>query len=251
MDRWPVAQLWRERMGTAALRAHSGLEHEAPPVSGGDVLARYRRLREIGKQHHSNVMGFLPRDAVLQQARRLGLASGRTILLDNPDELTLVFDLAIYTASAGRSRAVDRYARSASFPQGSDEALMLEAQCSARFAIMVVRDRHPAAGLLVTDIFREVDLWLMDLGLAQSLSEGEMFATRYYKPADFAMTAGIVVPVDLTLLEEAAATVPQLRRMSEIELLEDRRFAEAVYRAAIADGIMEQVAYQDPDGGAA
>jgi hypothetical protein len=30
-------------------------------------------------------------------------------------------------------------------------------------------------------------------------------------------------------------------------MIEDRRFAEAVYRTAIGDGIMARVAYRDPD----
>jgi len=85
------------------------------------------------------------------------------------DELTLAFDLAVHTAPAGRSRAIDRYARSTRFASGSDEALMLQAMCNARFAIVVVRRRHPSAGLIVTDLFRKVDLWLMDEGLELSL----------------------------------------------------------------------------------
>jgi hypothetical protein len=57
----------------------------------------------------------------------------------------MAFDLAIYTAPAGRSRAIDRYARSARFDPGSDEAIMLEAMCKARFAVLSVQHRHPVA----------------------------------------------------------------------------------------------------------
>lgn len=235
-------------MDSAVLRKNDGLEHQATAADRGEVLARYRRLREIGKQHHANVMRFLPRDAILQQARRLGLATGRTILVDSIDELTLAVDLAVYTAPAGRSRAIDRYARSASFPKGSDEAVMLDAMCNARFAIMLVREQHPVAGLLVTDAFRKTDLWLMDEGLGQSLFEGEMFATRYFELADFVMTAGVAIPADLTLLEMAIAAAPQLLFTHQVEALEDRRFAEAVYRAAIAEAIMEGISYQEPGG---
>jgi hypothetical protein len=39
-----------------------------------------------------------------------------------------------------------------------------------------------------------------------------------------------------------------LLRKSRVEAIEDRRFAEAVYRAAIADGVMAGVAYRDPSG---
>ena len=238
-------------MNTALLRTDNGSEPQALDASRSDILARYRRLREISKRHHTGAMAFLSRDAILQQARRLGLADGRTLLLDSEDELTLVFDLAIHTAPAGRSRAIDRYARSARFPHGSDEAVVLQAMCGAQFAIIVVRDRHPVAGVLVTDIIRKTDLWLLDEGLERSFTEDMMLATRYYQPAEFTVTAGIIVPVDLDLLEAAGAMVPQLGRMSEFDWIADRRFAEAVYRIAIAGGMMEGVSYQDPGGDAA
>jgi hypothetical protein len=62
------------------------------------------------------------------------------------------------------------------------------------------------------------------------------------------MTAGVGMPVDLDLLTSAIESAPQLLRRSRAEAIEDRRFAEAVYRAAIANGIMEQVMFRDPAG---
>ena len=67
------------------------------------------------------------------------------------------------------------------------------------------------------------------------------------------MTAGVGMPVDIDVLEDAIRAAPYLLRKSPAEVPDDRRFAEAVYRATIADGTMERVAYQDPadDGDAA
>src|ERR1700732_616192 len=96
-----------------ALRNENAFEDQAPNPTRGEVLARYRRLREIGKLHHANVMDFLSKDALLPNARRLGLADGRMFILDSMDELTLAVDLAVHPAPAVRSRAIDRYARSA------------------------------------------------------------------------------------------------------------------------------------------
>jgi hypothetical protein len=62
------------------------------------------------------------------------------------------------------------------------------------------------------------------------------------------MTAGVAVPVDDDLMISALASAPRLLRKSQAEAIEDRRFAEAVYRAAIADGVMENVTFQDPTG---
>ncbi|MGD0026959.1 MAG: hypothetical protein ABSC37_20455 [Xanthobacteraceae bacterium] len=235
-------------VAAVALRKENTFEQQGPLPSREAVLARYRYLREISMRHHSNVMKCLSKDAIFHHARRLGLADGNTLILDSMDELTLAFDLAIYTAGAGRSRAIERYARSAQLAQASDEALVLEAMCNARFAIVLVQRRHQSAGLIVTDLFRNVELWLVDEGLEMSLPAGTAFATRYYAPDRFVMTAGVGMPVDFVLLTSALDSAPQLLRKSQAEAIEDRRFAEAVYRAAIGDGIMEKVIFQDPVG---
>jgi hypothetical protein len=230
------------------LRKENAVEPQASSPGRSEVLARYRQLREISKRHLSDAMKFLSPDAILHHAQRLGLARGKTVILDDMDEITLAFDLAIHTAPDGRSRAIDRYARSAGFAPGSDEALMVEAMRNARFAVVMVERRHPSVGLIVTDLFRNCELWLVDEGLEISLRAGTAFATRYYSPDRFVMTAGVGMPIDRDLLTSAVESVPQLVRKSRGEAIEDRRFAEAVYRAAIADGLMAGIAYRDPPG---
>jgi hypothetical protein len=231
-------------VASAALR--TPLDQQEPTPSRNEVLARYRHLREISKQHHLAIMKLISRDAMLRHARGLGLTAGKTLVLDSIEELTLAYDLAIYTAPADRSRAVDRYARSARFEPGSDEALMLEAMCNARFSVVSVQRRHLVAGLIVKDLFRGIELWLVDEGLEISLPAGTAFATRYFAPNRFVMTSGVGVPFDDDLLETVVDSTPSLLRKSPAGAIEDRRFAEAVYRAAIADGLMRGVIYQDP-----
>ena len=85
-------------IAAGALRKETAFDQQPPAPSRGEALARYHRLREIGKRHHSNVMDFLSKDAILRHARRLGLAEGKALVLDRMDELNLAVDLAIYTA---------------------------------------------------------------------------------------------------------------------------------------------------------
>ena len=59
---------------------------------------------------------FLSRQALLEHAKRLGLATGQTLVAESEAEMTLVFDLALYTAKERRSRALDRYARATPLP---------------------------------------------------------------------------------------------------------------------------------------
>ena len=226
------------------LQQDNAVARPVASLSRAEVLTRYRHFREINKQHHSAVLNFLPKDTVISQARRIGLAQGKTLVLDSIDDLNLVFDLLIYTAPKDRSRAIDRYARAARLAPETDEALVLEAMRRARFSIISSVRRHTVAGLIVKDLFRGFEFWLVDEGLESSLPDDAVLATRLYTLEGFAMTAGLV-PLDIELIEYAIADTPQLLRKGQEEAINDRRFAESIYGAAVASGIMERVAYQD------
>ena len=241
-----IAERERPMIATAAvLQQDNAVARSATSLSRAELLARYRRLREIGRQHHSALLKFITKDAIISQARRLELAQGKMLVLDSMDDLNLVFDLLIYTAPKDRSRAIDRYARSAQPAPDTDEALVLEAMRQARFAIITRAGRHPVAGLLVKDLFRGDDYWLVDEALESSLPDEAMLATRLYSLDGFTVTAGVVVPLDMELIEDAIVETPQLLRKMPKEVIDDRRFAEAIYRTAVVSGIMEQVGYQD------
>jgi hypothetical protein len=102
-----------------------------------EVLCRYRHLRTISTRHHSAALKFLARPTIMEHARRLGLAKGKVLAAESEAELTLVFDLAIYTAKEGRP--IDRYAQAAQLLHGSDEALDAEAMRRAQFSIWQVK----------------------------------------------------------------------------------------------------------------
>jgi hypothetical protein len=235
-------------MTALALRSHTGGDAAANALSREEVLSRYRRLRAISRRRNSNMMPFVSRDAILQNARRLGLAHGKTLILDSEDELTFALDLAIYTTPSGRTRAIDRYARSVQPAPGSDEARMLQAMCNSRFAIAALERQHEAAGLIVTDLIRGGELWLVDIGLEQSMPDGSVLATRVYLLDDFAMTAGVFVPLDADLLAAAISELPHSARKSPRQAIDDRRLAESLYRVALADGWADQVRLHDVVG---
>jgi len=210
------------------------------------ILTRYRRLREISTRLHSEALRFVPRSVLLEQARRLGLTAGKMLVADSIDELTLAFDLCLYTAAPGRSRGIDRYARSAGVAPGSDEERMLQALGQARFSVFQVERPHEIAGLLVRDLIREESLWLVDENLERTAPRGTTFAMRVSRPEAFAMTCGVIVPVDATLIEAVFDEVQGRVRGEPDAIANDRRFATAIYRAAVMDGIMDQIGFANP-----
>lgn len=214
--------------------------------SRGELLERYRQLRVIGRRQHSEMLKFASGDAMLKQARRLGLAEGKTLMLDSIDDMNFVFDLLFYTSSIDRPRVVDRYARLRQHEPGSDEAKLLAAKQQARFAIIQCQQRHPIVGLIVRDLVRNSEHQLIDEGLEVSLPPGAMIATRLIAFDDFDMTAGVMVPVEAGFLKSVFNSIPNLQRKPAKVLINDRRLAEAIYRAAVSEGVTDRIAYRDP-----
>lgn len=73
-----------------------------------EILARYRRLRQISKEQHEAVLDIIAPNVLLDWARRLDLTEGKAIVLENGNEMTLPEDLAIYLPRPGRSHPLDR-----------------------------------------------------------------------------------------------------------------------------------------------
>jgi hypothetical protein len=163
------------------------------------------------------------------------------LVAESEVEMTLVFDLALYTAQEGRSQALDHYARATPLPPGSDAARMLEAMRHARFSVWRINRRHEAAGLIITDVLREAEVWLVDEQLEASAPQGLSFAGRICEPDRFAMSCGVIVPVYRELIDEVARDMLAWRRGDPEHVAQDPRFAIAIYRAAIDSGILNNV----------
>ena len=216
-------------------------------MNRNEKLARYRHLRAINKRQQTGALDCVSQTTMLDCARRLGLARGRTLILDDPDEMTLVFDLVVHAGIGGRSRAIDRYADKVRPPPGSDDELVLTATRNARFTIWEVERRHAIAGLHVVDVATRETLWLIDESFESSCRPGYVCASRLIAVDDFVMTSGAFVPVDATVLMEARRSMPRWSSASSLtELIQDPRFALSLFRAAVSTGTTERMAYRDP-----
>jgi hypothetical protein len=207
-----------------------------------ETLIRYRHLRGINTQQQNNSLKFISRNTMLDYGRRLGLLHGRTLVCEET-EMPFLFDLAVHTAREGRTRAIDRYARSVQLAEGSDEAMMLKAAQQARFCVWRVEGLRQPAGLSVRDFIGERDLWLLDEGMESCDPIGAVIAGRLMAVEDFVMTCGVIVPLNKDVLNEALESAPNLGDRDLAATLQHPRFAVAIYRAAITTGVVSSVEY--------
>jgi hypothetical protein len=215
-------------------------------VDRNAVLTQYRRLRAISKDVNNAALSCSAPASILEAGRRLGLVVGGTLICDSEEEQALVFDLVMHGHRPGRSSAIERYARTATPPPDTDEARMLNAIRDAHFSVWQFVRRHDVAGLIVKDVVAKTESWLMDLGLSSSGEPGFAFAARLCRPAEFAMTCGIIVPVDEYVLRDAVASVVTSRSAKPSDMMGDPRLVVAIYRSAIDAGVMDNIRYRDP-----
>lgn len=212
--------------------------------SRADILSRYRRYRDLRMEIQTAALENIPHSSFLAHAKRIGLSDGKVLFTDDIVELSLAFDLAVYTASADRTRAIDRCARRRAAPK-PDEALVLEALQASRFSIFRTIGRYEPAGVLLEDLMRGGEIPLLDEGLEKSAEPGAVFAMRVAPIEEFVITCGAIVPINPATMEECIDVLIGAVSKSELAALADhRRFAASIYELAIELGLMNFITYR-------
>lgn len=210
------------------------------------VLALYRQYRRTRGEQQTAAFAKVTTAAVTRHARSLGMLQGKSMIVaDNEHDLHLVYDLAVHTPGRNGVRAIDRYART-NRPRDDDGARVLAALQDAWFSIFIVKERHPVAGLVLIDMMRGTETWLMDESLEASAPEKMILAMRLCEPDAFAMTCGAMVPLDREIMSEFAGFLEEAGFDGDLaELADQPRFAASVYRMALDLGLTDKIRYQD------
>jgi hypothetical protein len=222
-----------------SMELHGGEMHASSRVA---ILGRYRRYSDLRKDIQSAALGNVSESSFLAYAKRIGLSDGKVLFADE-SELTLVYDLALYAAQPGRTRAIDRCARKRLTAAQPDEALVLQALQASRFSIFRVIGRGEPAGVLLEDLMRGGTVPLLDEGMERSVKPDNVFAMRVAPIEDFVITCGAAVPMDLETFGGIIAFLTD--GDAELAALADRwRFAASLYELAIRLELMSSIIYR-------
>lgn len=209
-----------------------------------EILTRYRRYRQACTSIQTDALKCVSNAGFMAAAKHLGISDGKRIVAESEDDLVLVFDLALHTAPRGRKRAIDRFSRSYR-PAGDDEAAVLAALHDTCFSLFRVTAKHAEAGLLLEDLLRGGETWLVDVNLEATVQSGAVMAMRLAKPDEFAISCGVAVPIDAETLEELFDYLTDGGELDDLApLADDPRFAESVYQLALELGLTAYVGYR-------
>lgn len=197
-------------------------------MTGDEIRDFYGRCAAARQRLQDIALRAVPREKVLEQMRRLGLSLDPEMGQVSEEEFSYAFDLAIYTAPPGRSRAIDRVARQHARLPG-EGALVLNALSHSWLSIFQVLGRHPEEGLILEDALLGGEVWLVDQAIAETAPEGTILASRIGRVSGFCISCGVVAALDAERLAEVRGVLQRGGVPAE-ELVADPRFAAMMWQ---------------------
>jgi hypothetical protein len=219
------------------------------------LLARYRRLREVGRAVNNTLVERLPRDVLDEGGETLGLLKGNKLILDSEDEIAVLMDFCIHDIRRAGLNAIDHLLVEAPYPPGSDEAICSEALKDARFSLFLVERVEPGLGVWVKDLVREDSRLIIDVNFSRSARLGMVLAFRLIEMEGMSMTSGAALPVTLIPPvgldpERQEGLDGLLARLARAWSREDRsEEIGTIIRSLLAAGSASRIGYEEPGKG--
>src|SRR5580698_683308 len=101
-------------------------------------LPRYQQLRQLAVKLNTRLVERLPKDALDEGGKQLGILKGKTLVLDTEDEIAVLMDYCLYNVRRQGMNTIERYLAEAPPPPDSDEMVILKGMQQARYTLFVV-----------------------------------------------------------------------------------------------------------------
>lgn len=219
------------------------------------TLPYYKILRAKGRELNQTLVEQIPRFDLFACAKELGILKGKTtVVLGNPDEISVLVDYCIYSHRRGGRTLVQRYFEKSPPPPGSDEMTLLQAMLRSHYSIFAVAGTYSERGAVLQDLMRDSELFLMDQGIGSTAKRGAWFAGRVLPFPNFYMTSGAFIPLFKELVIEQL--MPVIERFVErcgpktgfvLSHRDEAKFSAQIIRRSLRAGALDNMVYADPE----
>lgn len=218
----------------------------------GELLDRYKHLREVGRNLNVTLARQLPKPAVPECGKRLGIFKSGNLILNNDDEIGVLYDYCLYHHRRGGKNIIERTLEQSPPAPESAEMELLQAMLQAHFSVFRVDRIVPHRGAKLTDLVTGESFTLVDIGLSSTGMEGVILAGRILSLADLTMSSGALIPVPEVVfdrrIDPVIRTFMKNRPSASGKRLAPAReaaFAAQVLRIALHAGGEDNTFYSD------
>lgn len=224
------------------------------PTSFSDASERleyYRCLRKSGPELNNKLVEAIPKIAIQECGKKLGIYRRGGLIVESQDELTVLFDYILYQFRRGDKNVIQRFAEQ-NLPSEPAEKALLEAMIPAHYSLLRVEETHPGYGVDILDLLTGNRSNLLDVSLGNSAELGMVFGGHILQVADFVMTSGAFLPMPDEILASHIEPIirkflPRGGRWGAYPLSrgQEAAFAAQVIRAALFSGAANTMHYRD------
>ena len=172
-----------------------------------EMLDRYRRFRKAGIALNTGLAKQVPKAAVPECAKKLGLSKAGTLILNNDDEVGILYEYCFHHYRRAGKNVIERHLEQAPPAAGSAEASLLQAMLKSRFSAFLVEAINPHTGAALLDLITGETFDLVDIGLSQTGTAGVVLVGRILPMDGFNMSSGTLIPLPLPIYEQNLAPV--------------------------------------------
>ncbi len=216
------------------------------------VVARYKRLRDVGKGLNTTLVGRLPKHAMLECAKKLGIRKGKRVILGSVDAMDILVDYSLYSFRRAGKTVIQGYLENSPPPNECDEMFILRAMLGSHYSLFMVKQVHKGVGVTLFDIIRNRIFLLVDIGFGLSAVPGTFFAGRVIPIGRFFMTSGCFLPLARELMKDRIIPIMEkflLKVPAECEYVfsptQEDAFSGQIIRAALRSGALDSMVYRD------
>jgi len=209
-------------------------------------IERYTQLRELSRRIMSELTKTIPREAYEEIGKALGIVHKNTFVLDTLDVSGVLMDACLFDWIRDGKNLVQRYVEVHPPDFGTDEHLLLQAFCQAKYRLLQPKSVSAGAVTHCRDVLSGRSIGLVDIGLSQSTAHGfqGLFATRTAPLERWWMTTGAGLPIgDKKTGERVIETIVRGNLLEDTTSAGQHKLATAVIRACLDSGAAEHVLY--------
>ena len=219
------------------------------------LLDRYRQVRAVGRELNMALVKQLPRTAVPECGKKLGIFKAGTLILNNDDEIAILYDYCLYHYRRDGKTVIDRRLANTPPPPDSMDMALLQAMRNAYYSLFRILDILPHKGAKLLDLVSGETIDLVDIGMSETGSLGIFLAGRILPLPDFNMSSGTVIPVSEAVFEDRMK--PVVRKFiktqepgqgPKLSPALDAAFTAEIIRVALHAGGSDNVFYTDIEG---
>jgi hypothetical protein len=217
-----------------------------PTITAMDI-ERYQQLRELSRRLMSVITKTIPREAMQEMGEALGIMRKNTLVLDTMDVASVLMDSCLFDWIRGGKNLVEKYVEAYPPVPGTDEHLLLQAYCRAKYRLLIPRAISPGAATYWLDALSGESIALMDIHLSQTMADGlgGLLATRTAPLGGYWITTGAPLPVgDRRTGEMLLKTIRRGNLLEDTTSAGEHRLATTIIRACLDSGAAEHVHYE-------